>query len=250
MPSVPQSSSTAPKRGQIDRIGVRVLEEMVEMIVTGAVGIGEFFPPEQTLCDEFGVSRTVVRECIKRIQEKGLVRVASGRRTQVQPFDAWNVLDPDVFDALVRHDESLGVLDEVSVLRAAVEGTMAKTAAETADDASITALRESLHDMRNSASFDEFVEADLRFHLGIMELSKNRMGGAIARSLFVRSRASSRYTGNTSADHLQMTLAEHEAVFAAIENADADAARAAMEEHILGSWRRRRFPDGEHHLNP
>lgn len=81
MPSAPLDAHIAnPKRAHIDRIGVRVLEEMVEMIVTGAVAADEFLPPEQALCDEFGVSRTVIRECIKRMQEKGLVVVAPGTR--------------------------------------------------------------------------------------------------------------------------------------------------------------------------
>ncbi len=197
MPSAPIDAQLAnPRRGQIDRIGVRVLEELVEMIVTGAVAVGEFLPPEQALCDEFGVSRTVIRECIKRIQEKGLVVVAQGRGTQVRHFNDWNVLDPDVFDALVRHDESLGVLDEVSVVRAALEGVMAGEVASTGSPESLILIRGHLEDMRRLQDDNPaFLEADKDFHLATMSASRNRIAATIARSFFVRPRQSLRWEG-------------------------------------------------------
>lgn len=240
-----------PKRGHIDRIGVRVLEELVEMIVTGTVAIGEFLPPEQALCDEFGVSRTVIRECIKRIQEKGLILVTQGRGTQVRHFSDWNVLDPDVFDALVRHDASLGVLDEVSVVRAALEGVMASEVAANGSAEALLTIEEHLKDMRRlQGDSVAFLEADKQFHFATMVASKNRIAGIIARSFFVRPLQSARWEGNIPADGLKRTLDEHERVFAAIHARDARAARVAMEEHILGSWRRRRPLDGDHHLSP
>ncbi len=241
----------SPKRSQIDRIGVRVLDEMVEMIVTGTVAIGEYLPPEQALCEEFGVSRTVIRECIKRMQEKGLVVVAQGRGTQVRHFNDWNVLDPDVLDALVRHDESLGVLDEVSVVRATLEGVMAGEVAATGSEESHLTIGGHLDDMRRLQDDNPaFLEADMEFHLAVMAASKNRIAATIARSYFVRPRQSARWDGMNPVDAIERTLEEHERVFEAIRAGDAAAARVAMEEHILGSWRRRRHPDGAHHLSP
>ncbi|MGN7187717.1 FCD domain-containing protein [Microbacterium enclense] len=54
----------------------------------------------------------------------------------------------------------------------------------------------------------------------------------------------------TTPCQIARTLAEHERVYEAMEAGDPIAARVAMEEHILGSWRRRRLPDGDHHLHP
>ena len=95
-----------------------------------------------------------------------------------------------------------------------------------------------------------FLEADKDFHLSTMAASRNRIAGTIARSFFVRPRQSLRWEGNNPVDAVERTLAEHERVFAAMEAGDPIAARVAMEEHILGSWRRRRLPDGDHHLHP
>ncbi|SDC99981.1 DNA-binding transcriptional regulator, FadR family [Microbacterium enclense] len=245
------AQSISARRGSIDRIGVRVLDEMVEMIVTGTVAVGEYLPPEQALCEEFGVSRTVIRECIKRLQEKGLVVVAQGRGTQVRRFDDWNVLDADVLDALVRHDESLGVLDEVSVVRATLEGVMAAEVAATGSEDSHLEIGGHLDDMRRLQDDDPaFFEADMEFHLAVMAASKNRIAATIARSSFVRPRQSARGDGIDPTDAVARTLEEHERVFEAIRAGDAAGARVAMEEHILGSWRRRRHPDGAHHLSP
>ena len=112
-PTILDAQPPAPKHGHIDRISTQVLDKMVEMVVVGAIPVGGAFPSERALCDDFGVSRTVIRECMKRLQEKGLVLVVPARGTHVRDPADWNVLDSDVFDALIRHDESLGVLDEV-----------------------------------------------------------------------------------------------------------------------------------------
>lgn len=250
MPVAP-ADRLPPRRGQIDRIGVKVLEELVEMVVTGAVAIGEFLPPEQALCDEFGVSRTVIRECIKRIQEKGLVEVSQGRGTRVRHFNDWNVLDPDVLDALIRHDESLGVLDEVSVVRAALEGVMAGEVAATATPESLAEIGAHLDDMRRLQDDNPaFLAADMHFHLAVMSTSKNQIAATIARSFFVRPLQSARWDGKNPADAVPLTLMEHQRVFDAMSAGDPRLARLAMEDHILGSWRRRRLPDGARHLTP
>ena len=51
-------------------------------------------PTEPVLCEQFGFSRTVIREALKLLEERGLVRVEQGRGTTVQPREAWNLLDP------------------------------------------------------------------------------------------------------------------------------------------------------------
>src|SRR3954469_11529726 len=76
------------------RLGVAVVHDLVTIIVSGEVAPGDSLPPEERLAQHFGVSRTVIRESVKRIEEKGLVTVAPGRGTQVQPSGSWNMLDP------------------------------------------------------------------------------------------------------------------------------------------------------------
>ena len=102
------STSMQPRaRAPIERIGLTVLREIVEAIVTGEYPPDAPMPTESVLSEQFGVSRTVVRESMKRLQEKGLVTVAQGRGTSINPRTSWNVLDPLGIEALVQNDETL-----------------------------------------------------------------------------------------------------------------------------------------------
>ncbi|MET0860228.1 MAG: GntR family transcriptional regulator, partial [Microbacterium sp.] len=109
--------SAGDARTPAARLGVAVVHDLVSAIVTGEVAPGESLPPEGDLSAHFGVSRTVIRESVKRIEEKGLVTVVQGRGTRVQPSTSWNILDPVVLSVLLENDSSLGVLDELATVR-------------------------------------------------------------------------------------------------------------------------------------
>jgi GntR family transcriptional regulator, galactonate operon transcriptional repressor len=227
----PADATTAGRaRTPIDRIGATVLNELVQSIVTGEYAPGDLLPPESVISVQFGVSRTVIRETMKRLQEKGMVTVAQGRGTHVNPSTSWNVLDPSVLSAMIENDSTLGVLDDLSVVRGALEAAMAESAARAVDDDARARLRESLEAMH--AHVDDsaaFREADVQFHLAVMELADNGLAENIARVLIAHAVGSDRF-------------AEHAAILDAISAGDAEAARLAMSEHILGSWSRRRLP--------
>ncbi|WP_194421401.1 FadR/GntR family transcriptional regulator [Microbacterium abyssi] len=239
-PAEPASGRT---RTPIDRIGVTVLKDLVEAIVTREFAPGEALPPEGELSLQFGVSRTVIRETMKRLQEKGMVTVAQGRGTHVTPATTWNVLDPLVLSTMIGNDSTLGVLDELSVVRASLEAAMAAAAADTADADARADLREHLEAMvERTEDSAAFREADVRFHLAIMRLSQNGLAENIARVLITHAVGSDRFTGQDPSHAFELTIAEHESIVEAIAAGDPEAARIAMSAHILGSWERRRLP--------
>lgn len=230
-------------RTPFDRIGVAVLNELVEAIVSGRVAPGETLPPEAELSQEFGVSRTVIRESMKRLQEKGMVTVAQGRGTHVNPMSSWNFIDPLVLTALIGHDDALGILDDLSVVRAVLESVMAGAVASRSDGEVVATLRTSLQAMRDSiADVEAFRAADVAFHQAVMDLSGNLLAANVAGLLYERARQSTRYHGNEPENAFELTVDEHERVVDAIADHDPAAARIAMEEHILVSWTRRRLP--------
>src|SRR6476646_10249094 len=92
----------------------------------GQTSFGDSVAPEGTRSKQLAVSRTVIRASVKRVEDKGLVTVSQGRGTVVNQSSRWNVLDPDVLSALVDHDETLEVLDELAVVRGSLEATMAR----------------------------------------------------------------------------------------------------------------------------
>lgn len=224
-------------------LGVAVVRDLVKAIVVHIVAPGDVLPPERILSQQFAVSRTVIRESMKRVEEKGLVTVSQGRGTVVNHPSHWNVLDPVVLSALVDHDETLEVLDELAVVRESLEATMARAAATRQTPERTAALREVIE--RAAANIDNisaFNEADAAFHDHVMEQSGIRLAANITRIMFRRARESSRFTGITTDGAERMSLEEHRAIFEAIAAGDGDTAATAMREHIAMAWARRRAP--------
>ncbi len=238
------ASRLIPRRLPVGRLGVAVVAELVELIVTGQLQEGDLLPPEGPLSELFGVSRTVLRESVKRLEEKGLVTVSPGRGTQVRAPGYWNMLDPVVLSALIDNDESLGVLDELTVVRASLESAMAGAVAESHSPEELRRLQNALTTMRESeAETDSFRQADVIFHYALMEISGNRLAENIAKQVYKRAVDSSRYQGINPPDAVALTLEEHAAIVDAIQRHDVGAAERAMRDHISGSWERRRLAD-------
>jgi DNA-binding FadR family transcriptional regulator len=234
----------AERRKPTPMLGVAVVEDLVDAIVSGRIEPGELLPPEGPLSEQFGVSRTVIRESVKRVEEKGLLVIERGRGTQVRPTSAWNILDKVVLTSLIKHDDSLGILDELSVVRAQLESVMAAEAARTRDDDQLARLDEALQRMRDTIEDQAaFRQADLDFHSVVMSISGNRLAESIARTLLDRALESWRYHGIDAPDSFGVTMNEHVAVHSAITEGDSVRAQEAMSVHILESWRRRRLPD-------
>src|SRR3954469_19248455 len=103
--------------------------ELVQRIVRGVYRPGTSLPTEPVLCETFSVSRTVVREAVKMLQEKGLVQVRHGAGTTVTSPTMWNMLDELVLAASIAQDEGLAILDDLVVTRRVLESDMANVAA-------------------------------------------------------------------------------------------------------------------------
>lgn len=231
---------TITARTKAPRLGVTVVGELVDAIVRGDLPPGASLPPESLLCEQFAVSRTVIRESVKRLEEKGLVTVAQGRGTQVAPITSWRMVDETVLAALVANDATLGTLDDLSVVRAALEAVIARDAASRPSPGDIERLRGALQHMRDTVKDEAaFHEADVVFHAIVGQMARNRLADSIVKILFTQARASTRYSRRSQ---LEVTLAEHEAVFDAIAAGDPDRAEQAMRSHILDAWERRRPP--------
>ena len=224
------------------RLGVAVVHDLVTAIVTGEVAAGASLPTENELTQTFGVSRTVIRESVKRIEEKGLVTIVQGRGTEVLPPGSWNVLDPVVLSALVENDDSIGVLDELAVVRGSLEGSMAAQAAIERTDEELAELRDALDHMDATTDYKTFEQADVNFHTVVMGASRNRLAQNITKILYTRARESSRFVGATTDHAIRETIEEHANILRAIERGDSAAAEAAMREHIRVAWQRRRLP--------
>jgi DNA-binding FadR family transcriptional regulator len=218
----------------------------VQRIVRGSYPAGATLPPEPLLCETFSVSRTVIREAVKVLQEKGLVRVRQGSGTMVSPPVQWNMLDDLVLAATIAGDASLAVLDDLVVTRRLLESDMAQVAARTADQDTVERLR-ALVD-RMDELFDDvatYEEQDRLFHDTIMQASGNRIARGVVRSLEKQAINTAGYLGKSGRDLCEASNAGHRRVLERIAAQDAAGAADAMFTHITEAWLVRRGEAGD-----
>src|ERR1700761_1142001 len=106
-----------------------IVEQLGQAIVTGAYNASNTFPIEADLCKQFGASRSVLREAVKMLTAKGLLRARPRQGTSVEPEQHWNLLDPDVLRWLLERKFSLSLLAEFTEVRLEIEPMAAHLAA-------------------------------------------------------------------------------------------------------------------------
>lgn len=220
---------------------VDLLQVLVERVVNGQYPCGSVLPNEAQLGQEFGVSRSVVREAVKVLTEKGLVKIERGNGTRVLASSAWKSLDSDVLGARLRSPESDSILHELLFLRRSVEPELAALAATRTTDAQLVALAHLVREM--SALVDEperYRIADQRFHELIVEISGVKLAqeffSSISEPLLV-----SRDITNRIRDGVAHAHADHLAIFGFLRNRDPYGARESMLAHL--DWADSRLGD-------
>jgi DNA-binding FadR family transcriptional regulator len=220
--------------------------ELVGRIVKGQYPPGSALPPEPALCDSFSVSRTVVREAVKLLQEKGLVQVRRGTGTIVTLPAMWNMLDELVLAASIAEANGLEVLDDVVVTRRLLESDMANVAARVADDevvAQLLALVEAMDSLVGDPA--AYADQDRAFHDAIMRTSGNRIARGVVKALERQVINTARYVGAIGRDLCVASNEGHRKIYLRIAAHDAEGASEAMFTHITDAWVVRRGGPGE-----
>ncbi len=224
----------------MSRLHENVMRVLLGDIVSGRVGVGGWLPREADLAGQFGVSRGVARECVRGLEERGIVAVKHGRGATVRPEERWNVLDPDVLGALLDSGRGAAILGEYLESRRILEIAAAGLAAERADQAHLTALSDAFDRMAaaavraidSPAAEELYHEADIAFHRALIDAAGNRALGSmtepIHRALITARRPLARPDAR-----LDRSLPEHQRILAAVAQADPEAAREAMRAHLL-----------------
>jgi DNA-binding FadR family transcriptional regulator len=227
-------------------LATAVTAELVQRVVRGTYAPGTALPPEPVLCETFSVSRTVIREAVKVLQEKGLVRVRQGAGTTVTPMAQWNMLDELVLAAAVAEDESLAILDDLVVTRRLLESDMAQVAARTAGQDTLDRLR-ALVDRMDELVGDTatYEEHDRLFHDTIMQASGNRIARGVVRSLESQVLGNAGYHGRSGRDMCTASNQGHRRIFERIAAHDGAGAAQAMFTHITEAWLVRRGEAGD-----
>ncbi len=218
-----------------------VAAELVVRIVTGTYPPGGAIPPESALCTNFSVSRTVVREAVKMLQEKGLVQVRQGSGTAVSPPTMWNMLDKAVLGAFIAEADGLDVLDDLVVTRRLLESDMAQVAARHPDVDVVERLGvlvDCMHELRSDPV--AYAVKDRAFHDLIMQTSGNRIARGVVRALESQVLSAVRYIGQPSKELCTASNLGHRRIYECIAAGDPQGAADATFTHITESWTLRR----------
>ena len=236
-----ENQSAQPRARRKHRsLAQELVAELSQRIRDGRIKPGDKLPTESAIMEEQGVSRTVVREALSRLQAAGLVETRHGIGTFVLevPGPGGFRLDPAT---IVTLREVLALLE----LRISLEVETAGLAAQRRTEAQLTAMREALDAIKASAANAEAVASDFQFHLRIAEATGNRyftdIMSHLGTSIIPRTRVNS--ASLARADQAQYTARlerEHEQIYEAIARQDPEAARAAMRLHLTNSRERLR----------
>jgi DNA-binding FadR family transcriptional regulator len=220
--------------------------ELVGRIVQGQYRPGTAMPPEPMLCENFSVSRTVVREAVKMLQEKGMLQVRQGSGTTVTPHETWNMLDELILSAVIAQPDGLEVLDDLVVTRRLLESDMANVAARCADAAVLEQLELLVNTMDTLVDDPAaYAEQDRAFHDRVMRTSGNRIARAVVRALESQVVNTARYMGQPRRDLCVASNRGHRTIYERIAAHDPEGAADAMFTHITEAWVVRRGGPGE-----
>lgn len=207
---------------------------------------GQGIPKEADLCDEMGVSRSVVREAFRILGAKGLIRSRTSDGTRVQQRSEWRLLDPDVMDWRIRAGDTKSLLQDLLKVRLVLEPGVVHTATLTASASAQERIRAAwawkeqefrTPDANYAERRKRFIDADLEFHRAFLAAVGSDLlsqlfaviEAALGLLLDLQMRARGYTTEMIGMDESQEL---HAAVFQAFEARDPQAAEAAMRRLI------------------
>lgn len=223
-----------------------VARALLDYILSGQVGPGEKLPSERQLSETFGVGRSVIREGIKSLGLLGLVEFRHGGGTYLRSSDS------DLLPRVIEWGLMLGERNTADLVEARqhIERVTSELAATRRTDEQLNSIEDALEAMRTAATIDDFVDADVRFHLAVAKASGNSVLGNMLTNIssllhvWIHRVVEAEYA-KVVATHEESSwpsacssFQEHVPVVEAIRAGDAAGARAAMTLHMDKASRR------------
>jgi DNA-binding FadR family transcriptional regulator len=212
--------------------------EYVGDIVSGRLAAGDVLPREVALAERFGISRGVARECLRALEERGLVTVRHGSVTTVNAREEWDLFDEYVLVAALEGPAAVELLAQYLECRRIVEVQAVGLAAERAGDQQLAMLEGRFAALAAAARSRDrrhaepaYGEAEAAFHLGLIETTGNAALVQLVRRINLALIAA-RYPFAPAAYRRSRAIPEHQAILAAIRDRDPERARGAMRAHL------------------
>lgn len=204
-----------------------VAERLIQQIGAGQLKPGDVLPTERELVQAYRVGRSSVREALRMLESQGLI-AANGNGT----FSVAELRNPlnSTLDLLVTLDAASYA--ELFEVRRFVEGESAALAAQRRTKPQLRRMESEIEAMVHGlASEEQFIQADLRFHLTVAESTRNRVLVYLMhaiRDLLQRSLSSAYHIPGSPERAIEM----HRVIVESIAAKDPEEARQRMQEHV------------------
>ncbi|MEV7687755.1 FadR/GntR family transcriptional regulator [Streptomyces bungoensis] len=217
-----------PRETIVDVLESRLREE----ILTGRQPAGSYLPPERTLADGYGVTRTTLKHAFGRLMQAGLLETRHGVGTRVR--DYLRLGGADLLPMLVRHSPDW--IGEVFEVRRSIGALIAERAASRATGRQRAELRTLLAAVGEAADADATQLADVEVHRALARATGNRVYVLLTNTLFnaylpVRAALRGPFTDPRTA------RGRLEPVVEAVADGDPAGARRAAEEYLTATER-------------
>lgn len=219
-----------------DTLSQQIQESLIALIDSHDMAPGDTLPSESQLAAEFGVSRPVIREALKALQGEGVIEIVTGKNAVIKPISS-TMLRRYFERAIAMKSASFRDLIEV---RQGLETQSAMLAAVRATDEEIAALERVMGHMREHMhDHARFAEFDVEFHLLIASAARNPMIFYLIESIrdAMRDNVLLGMSSRSSEEEYTNVRTRHEAILAALQAHDPDAAQRAMQEHFAEALR-------------
>lgn len=229
--------SIITQRGNLAEI---VVARLTERIDSGLYPLGEKIPSSAQLCEEFGVSRTVIREALTSLKFAGRVVARQGAGVYVTGKDA------KTLNYEINRIEDIRSAMQILELRLGVELQSVALAAARRTPEALAAIARAYDNLEALETDDAEVEAraDFEFHMAIARATRNphfpSFLEAVMDSINFELLLKHRQSAGAYSAYLRKINKEHAAILSAITQGDARAARNAMAQHLEESLTRYR----------
>ncbi len=207
-----------------------IVQSLGRSIALGEFPAGQPLKAESELCEDFDASRTVLREAVKMLTAKGMLDARPRRGTIVLPESQWNLSDPEILNWLLDRKGALPIIAEFADMRLAIEPAAAALAATNLTPENRDVLQQAIERMRAAEKGeDDHLDADIAFHVGILQASGNRFFWNMRHTIDVALRFSIRIT-NRSKGVERASVEDHQRILDCILAGDPKAAESVMRE--------------------
>lgn len=205
-----------------------IAEKIAQKILTGEYPPESILPGEMELGEQFGVSRTAVREAVKTLAAKGMLLPRPRIGTRVLARSSWNFLDKELLAWWLTEDNFAEVVSHFLVMRSSLEPQACFLAAINGTSelkAQLNTLMEEMIELKRHFIRERWIEVDMAWHEHIYAMSGNPFLTSFA-SLF-HSVYQTYFTSITQNEVVKLDL--HQAIVDAIQESDGPRAQLACQ---------------------